>query len=217
MNMSGFLDGFQIQSVFSFGVPKEFLENDIRVKPDLDALGALGDAGWYCIRAILWATNYKLPKFVTALRDAVTNEAGVILSCGASLQWEDGAVGTFHCSFLSHLTMDITVIGTKGTLHIDDFVIPKEENVGSFSTASDTGFNADHTGWSQMPSEHIVMTDLPQEVLMVKEFSTLIRNIKQSGAKPEKKWPVLSRKTQAVTDAVKASIEKGYEPVEVVF
>ncbi|KAL8144325.1 hypothetical protein V2J09_017357 [Rumex salicifolius] len=206
-----------VQSFFSFATTKEFLQNDIRVKPDLDALGALGDAGWYCIRAILWATNYQLPKHVTALHGVVTNEAGVILSCGASMQWEDGTRGTFHCSFLSHLTMDITAVGTNGTLHVTDFIIPQEEETGSFSTTSEATFKDLHTGWSRMPSEHVVMNDLPQEVLMVKEFSGLVRGIKCNGLKPEKKWSVLSRKTQAVIDAVVASIGKGCEPVEVVF
>jgi len=33
--------------------------------------------------------------------------------------------------------------------------------------------------------------------------------------KPEKKWPEITRKTQLVLDAVKASIEKGFKPVEI--
>ncbi|GKB14751.1 hypothetical protein Tco_0848674 [Tanacetum coccineum] len=36
----------QMNAVFTFAADPDFLENDIRVKPDLDALGALGDAGW---------------------------------------------------------------------------------------------------------------------------------------------------------------------------
>ncbi|CAK9145454.1 unnamed protein product [Ilex paraguariensis] len=62
----------------------EFLKNDIRIKLDLDALGALGDTGWYCTRGILWANEYELPKTVTALPEPEYNEACVILSCGAS-------------------------------------------------------------------------------------------------------------------------------------
>jgi predicted dehydrogenase len=79
--------------------------------------GVFGDAGWYCIRSILWAVDYELPKTVIALRGPVFNGVGGILSCGASLSWEDGKVATFHCSFLSNLTlMDVTAIGTKGML-----------------------------------------------------------------------------------------------------
>lgn len=206
----------QVNACFTFAADQDFLENDIRAKPDLDALGALGDVGWYCIRGILWAADFELPKSVIALRNPVLNKAGVIISCGASLSWEDGKVGTFHCSFLSNLTMDLTVVGTKGTLHVHDFVIPYEEKKASFISAVESGFKELVTGWEPKPSEHTVMTDTPQEALMVREFCKLVGSIKNEGAKPEKKWPTLSRKTTLVLDAVRASIEKGFEAVEIV-
>ncbi|MBA0595882.1 uncharacterized oxidoreductase At4g09670 [Gossypium raimondii] len=205
-----------VNSCFTFFTDPDFLKNDIRVKPDLDALGALGDAGWYGIRSILWAADYELPKTVTALQGAVLNEAGVILDCGASLQWEDGKKATFHCSFLTSLTMNITAIGTHGTLHLTDFVIPYQEQEASYTASAKPGFNELVTGWEPLPSEHTVTVDLPQEVCMVREFATLVQNIKKKGAKPDMKWPTISRKTQLVLDAVKASIEKGFEPVEIV-
>lgn len=207
-------NSLQVQSCFTFAADEDFLQNDIRVKPDLDALGALGDAGWYCIRAILWAANYELPKTVTALR-ITENGARVILSCDASLQWEDGKVATFNCSFLSNLTMDITAIGTKGTLHINDFIIPYKEAEASFSTVSEGWFTDMALEWNKKPSEHIVTTDLPQQALMIKEFSALVDGIKRHGLQPEKKWSTLSRKTHLVIDAVIASIDKGFAPVEV--
>ncbi|XP_042494130.1 uncharacterized oxidoreductase At4g09670-like [Macadamia integrifolia] len=199
-----------VQSFFSFPGDDYFLKNNIRVKPGLDGLGALGDAGWYCIRSILWATNDELPKTVTALHGPVINEAGVILACGSSLQWEDGKTATFHCSFLSHLTMDITAVGTKGTLHVHDFIIPFDEKSASFSTICQIGFKE-----RALPSQNVVTTDLSQEVCMVRELSRLVKSIKENGSKPESKWPSMSRKTQLILDAVKASIDKGFEPVQV--
>lgn len=178
-----------IHTVFTFTADPDFLKNDIRVKPDLDALGALGDVGWYCARAILWVANYELPKTVTALRGAIHNESGVLLACGACLQWEDGKIATFHCSFLSNLTMDITAIGTHGTLHVNDFVVPCEEKPAPFSTAVKTGFAELMTGWNPLPTDHVVTTDLPQDACMVREFARLVRGIKDSGAKPDNKWP----------------------------
>lgn len=184
------------------------------MKPNLDGLGALGDAGWYCIRSILFAANYELPKRVIALPNPVLNELGVILSCGCSLLWEDGKVATFHCSFLSNLTMDVTAIGTNGTLHLNDFIIPYVEKEAYFSTCSKSGFTELVTGWQPLPSKHIVPTDLPQEAHMVREFSHLVKEIKLNGAKPEEKWPTITRKTQLVLDAVKASLDGGFVPVE---
>eukprot|EP00268_Persea_americana_P032073 TRINITY_DN3140_c0_g1_i1.p1 TRINITY_DN3140_c0_g1~~TRINITY_DN3140_c0_g1_i1.p1 ORF type:complete len:115 (-),score=19.04 TRINITY_DN3140_c0_g1_i1:254-598(-) len=111
--------------------------------------------------------------------------------------------------------MDVTVVGTKGTLHLNDFVIPFGETSASFTFATESGFTELVTGWKPLPSEHIVETDLPQEALMVKEFATLVGGIRDSALKPDKKWPTISRKTQLVLDAVKASIEKGFEPVDI--
>ncbi|CAM0885496.1 unnamed protein product [Alopecurus aequalis] len=204
-----------INSVFSFRANEDFLQNDIRVKPDLDALGALGDAGWYCIRAILWAVNYELPRNVIAIKDPVKNKVGVLLACGATLYWADGKIATFHCSFLTNLTMDMTVVGTNGTLHVTDFVIPYEEKSGLFSVASESNFAELHTGWVPQPSRHVVATELPQEALMVQEFCRLVQGIRDAGAGVEKKWPGITRKTQVVMDAVKTSIDNGFESVDV--
>ncbi|KAL3845855.1 hypothetical protein ACJIZ3_003258 [Penstemon smallii] len=205
-----------VHSIFSHNSGTDFLKNDIRMKPDLDALGALGDTGWYCIRAILWASDYQLPKTVTALSNVEYNELGVILSCGASLQFRDNKLATFYCSFLSNLTMEISVLGSNGYLRVHDFVIPFQENVGPFYVNANTKFAELSIGIEPAPTEYSIETDLPQEALMVKEFASLVGKIKENGSETEKKWGEISRKTQLVVDAVKASIEKGFEPIEVI-
>jgi len=215
IDMHCFFFTSQIHSNFTFTAGAEFLENDIRVKPDLDALGALGDEGWYCLRAALWAADYELPKTVIALRNPEHNQVGVLLSCGATLYWEDGKVATFYCSFLSNTTMDITAFGTKGTLHVHDYVLPYEEDEASFYAATESGVDEAVTKWVPQPSKHITKTDIPQEALMVNEFARLVADIKFNNAKPEKKWPTISRKTQLLVDAVKASIDRGFEPVQI--
>ncbi|CAA6658791.1 unnamed protein product [Spirodela intermedia] len=204
-----------VSSIFTFRADDDFLKNDIRVKPDLDALGALGDVGWYCARAALWAASYGLPATAVAHRGLVTNDAGVILSFGASLQWEDGKMATLHGSFLSHLTMELSATGTRGTLRLSDFIIPFAEGGASFAFSSEAAFTELVTGWRSKPGERVVDAELPQEALMVAEFSRLVGGIKGGSLKPERKWPEISRKTQLVLDAVKASIDKGFLPAEV--
>lgn len=201
--------------MLSFHANEDFLKNDIRVKPDLDALGALGDLGWYCIRAILWAVNYELPKSVTALHDPLKNHAGVLLACGAALHWEGGKVATFTCSFLASATMDVTVVGTNGTLHLTDFVIPYEENSAAFSVATKPAIAERGVGWGPQPYQHVISMDLRQEALMVQEFARLVRKIRHTDADPERMWPAITRKTQVVLDAVKKSIDRGCEPVDI--
>lgn len=205
---------FQIQSSSSYTGTPEFLENDIRMKPDLDGLGALGDTGWYCIGAILWAMDQKLPTYVTTLPGVIRNSAGVILTCSAVLHWEkEGTVATFYCSMVSHETMSLTVCASNGTLYVEDFIIPFEENSATFRFTSDAKIV--DNGWNVKPQEVTVATDqLPQEALMVQEFATLVKNIKVLGRKPDKKWPQISRMTQLVLDAVNNSIELGFTPVQ---
>ncbi|KAL2335004.1 hypothetical protein Fmac_016217 [Flemingia macrophylla] len=111
--------------------------------------------------------------------------------------------------------MDMTAVGTKGTLHLHDFIIPYEEKEASFYAATESGFDDLVTKWSTQPSKHVIKTDIPQEARMVREFARLVADIKFKNAKPEKKWPAISRKTQLVLDAVKASIERGFEPVQI--
>lgn len=204
-----------INSMCGFRASDDFLQNDIRVKPDLDALGVLGDVGWYCIRSILWAVDYELPETVIAHRHPVKNQAGVVLACGATLHWEDGKTATFSCSFLTNLAFDVTLYGTNGTLHITDLVIPYEEKCAEFCVASRSNFIKPTIGWDPLPRKHVVTTDLPQEALMVQEFARLVQNIRDAGSRPEGKWPAITRKTQVLLDAVKASIDEGSELIEV--
>ncbi|KAG7656351.1 Oxidoreductase N-terminal [Arabidopsis suecica] len=191
-----------VYSCFSFAASDDFLKHDIRVKPGLDGLGALGDAGWYTIQAILLVNNFKLPKTVTALSGSVLNDAGIVLSCGALFDWEDGVSATIYCSFLANLTMEITAIGTKGSLRVHDFVIPYMETEAVFTTSG-----------GGCVSEHKVMTVLPQETCMVMEFARLVGEIKNRGAKPDGFWMRFSRNTQLLVDAVKESIDNNLEPV----
>ncbi|KAL0350242.1 UNVERIFIED_CONTAM: putative oxidoreductase [Sesamum radiatum] len=207
--------GFMIHSSSSYHGTTQFLQNDIRVKPDLDALGALGDAGWYCIGAILWTMNQKLPTTVAALPTTIRNSAGVILSCNAALYWdEEQTVATFYCSFVSHETMDLAVCGSNGTLHVEDFIIPYEENCATFSFTSGAKFVDMHIGWNVKPHEVQVATQLPQEGMMIQEFSRLVKGIKDLGLQPDTKWAQTSRVTQLVLDAVKNSIDNGYKAIQ---
>ncbi|XP_078172103.1 putative oxidoreductase At4g09670 [Carex rostrata] len=202
-----------IHTSCSFLATPEFLQNDIRVKPDLDSLGALGDLGWYCIGSILWATNYNLPRTVVASPCLSLNSSGVILSCGASLYWDNGLVATLNCSFLSHVSMDLSVHGSKGTLLVRDLTIPYREDVALFEVISGAHFAELHISWTKKPEEVVVETPLPQEALMVLEFVKEVKLVCDKKSEPSLKWADTSRKTQMVLDAVKRSIDQNFEPV----
>ncbi|RZB61971.1 Bowman-Birk type proteinase inhibitor D-II [Glycine soja] len=123
----------KIHTCLTYNPGPEFLKNSIRVKPDLDGLGALGD----------------------------------------------------------------TVLGTKGCLRLHDFALPFEESLGhgKFLEASELDYGKIEPGmWCPKPNEHVVETGFSQDALMVKEFADLVQKVKGCEMKPEKTWPVLSRK-----------------------
>ncbi|KAK0592877.1 hypothetical protein LWI29_027085 [Acer saccharum] len=200
----------------------DFFENNIRVKADLDALGALGDLGWYCIGATLWSKNYKLPTSVTALPDTIKNSDGVILSCTASLHYYDddnqpiekSTTAIIHCSFLSYTCTDLSISASKGSLHLKDFIIPFQEDSAFFNYTLDAKLVELHIGWNVVKPEKVVVDcELPQEPLMVQELARIVEGIKKSGCRPDSKWPEISRKTQLVMDAIKQSVDLGCKPV----
>ncbi|MQL87958.1 hypothetical protein Taro_020510 [Colocasia esculenta] len=203
-----------IHSTSTFRADAVFLEHNIRVKPDLDSLGALGDLGWYGIGAILWAADYALPATATALPAPQLNQAGVLLSCGASFHWHDGKAATFHSSFLSAVSMDLSVHGSGGSLQVTDLAIPFREDRAAFESTAGAHFSELHLGWSRTPEEVAVEAPLPQEAMMVKEFAELAMGVRDGFRRPEPKWGEVTRKTQLLVDAVKTSIELGCKTVD---
>ncbi|KAG6400221.1 hypothetical protein SASPL_137046 [Salvia splendens] len=110
----------------------------------------------------------------------------------------------------------MSVLGVNGFFRLHDFIIPIHKNVGPFNVTSNTKFTHLSLGIEPEPTEQVARADLPQEALMVKEFASLVTKIRDHGSESEKKWSTISRKTQLIVDAVKASIDKGYVAVEIV-
>ncbi|KAI3732850.1 hypothetical protein L1987_64060 [Smallanthus sonchifolius] len=107
--------------------------------------------------------------------------------------------------------------GTKGNFRVHDFIKPFNEKEGSFYAVANSKWAELSLGCIPEPSEFKIAANLPQEALMVVEFGQLVHAIRSGEAQPEKKWPVISRKTQVVIDAVVTSIKNGFVPVEVVY
>jgi predicted dehydrogenase len=63
----------RIASAFSFCAPPEFFGENIRGNSELEPAGALGDLGWYTIRATLFVMNYEMP---VSLRATLLSSAG---------------------------------------------------------------------------------------------------------------------------------------------
>lgn len=123
----------RLNSSFHFYGNPDFYESNIRVKKDMDALGCIGDLGWYCVRA-----------FISLLgRDPVSCSAfahkrsadGVITSCTGTLFFDDGVFAAFDCGFDAHLRQAMPTT-RQPSLNCD--VFRKEEHLCSPSPVPPT-------------------------------------------------------------------------------
>lgn len=204
-----------VHTVFTFAGDDDFLKTNIRLTPDCDALGALGDLGWYCVRSILWVYNYEAPIAVTALPGARYNESGVSIHMGATLLFKNGRTATFDCGFDAALTQTIDAVGDKGTLHAEGFVIPFEEGSADFRLTFNHKFNDWDCSDGTQHTDTKVYTDKTQERLMWEAFAKEVQAVK-AGEKSvgELSWNVEAELTQRILFNVLKSEQEDCKLIE---
>ena len=127
---------------------------------------------------------------------------------------------SFYCSFQSILRQDITIVGTRQWITLDDFVLP---------TASPLSFTAKFLVESgkfrtfERKEEAIVSEEQDvQQVLMWKEFARLARGLSKGAhgwsgetASDAESYIYNSISNQRVMDALQKSIQSGGATIEV--
>ena len=166
--------------------------DDIRFQRELGG-GALGDLGWYCVGASLWAFG-ALPSRVWAtartFQDVEVNLSGFL--------WFDGdGVAAFDCGFDTVPRKWFEIAGTQGSLVCDDFVHPNDESKPRYWAHDAAGASTEH-----------VVPDTAHEVRMIECFSEIVRS-----GELDDSWPNQSLRVQRVCDALDRSARRG-EPVE---
>ncbi|MFQ5349031.1 MAG: Gfo/Idh/MocA family protein, partial [Thermoanaerobaculia bacterium] len=166
-------------------------EDNIRLQRDL-AGGSLGDLGWYCVAASLWAFG-DMPTRVWAtarrFREVEVNLSGFL--------WFDGErAASFDCGFDTLLRKWLEVAGTRGSLVCDDFTSPHDPGKPRYWVHDATGTSSEH-----------VVQDAAQEVRMIERFSKMVRS-----GQIEDSWPAESLRVQRVCDALGKSARRE-EPV----
>eukprot|EP01026_Neomeris_dumetosa_P046567 TRINITY_DN39654_c0_g1_i5.p1 TRINITY_DN39654_c0_g1~~TRINITY_DN39654_c0_g1_i5.p1 ORF type:complete len:364 (-),score=44.32 TRINITY_DN39654_c0_g1_i5:318-1382(-) len=192
----------------------DFLANNIRVKKGLDALGCIGDLGWYCIRSALWAFDFEMPSLVQAHPYPQVNSEGVVVDCGATMVWKDGKRFVFTCSFNIPYRNWFEVSGSKGTLQVSDFIIPFNEHKVDFVVTSNHEISTYPVVSSVQKQTIEVNTQKSQEWEMLDKFSELVTSVK-NGGKADDYWLQISVKTQKLVCAVQESIDQGCHPIQI--
>mmetsp|Transcript_11684 Transcript_11684/g.21844 ORF Transcript_11684/g.21844 Transcript_11684/m.21844 type:complete len:409 (+) Transcript_11684:237-1463(+) len=195
-NSDVFGNVIRINTEFTFRGDEEFFANDIRTTKEGDPYGCIGDLGWYCVRvAQLVFGKVKGGKLTRAQTTYwKLNEEGVPMDaqCLVVFKGENGGICggddddgdkeyilSFHCSFLHPLTQRVSIVGTKQTLEMLDYVIPKEGvNYwvvhGEDLTLHDT-YSIRSSDVMEVPSGPV------QEVLMWRNFSKYCREVENYG------------------------------------
>ncbi|KAL6785471.1 hypothetical protein ACKKBF_B00385 [Auxenochlorella protothecoides x Auxenochlorella symbiontica] len=199
---------WDVDSAFTFKGSADFLENNVRVKADGDPLGALGDVGWYCVRAILWAYDFTPPTHVAAHHGALFNEAGVPLNIAATLLFPGGRKARFLAAFDTVFTSKLEVYGDRGSLRLRDFVIPTAEHEASFVMATANGLADGDTRIATVEETRTVRNAVTQEAALWQRFAREIEVVRAGGRAPEY-WPRIAALTERVLSAVLASARQG--------
>lgn len=202
-------------SQLTFKGDPEFFKSNVRINADADPLGAVGDVGWYCTRAILWAFGFDVPEAVQAHAGSRFTESGVPIHVGATLLFSGGRRGRFECGFDVPFTSNLEVTGQDGAVYLRDFLIPKEEHEASFSLSLNPGLVELDTRVGGQVDTVTVQTDLSQEALLWKRFAADVRGVKSD--KSPKHWLRIAALTQTILFAVLESARNDNKLVPVTF
>jgi predicted dehydrogenase len=111
---------WSIDSTFQFGLTDA---DNIRMDPNLEPYGAMGDAGWYNMRA---AVEFTAPGIKVIGRDAYVRrdkKSNAVVTGSGVIAFNDGSTTTWNCGFdAGALNMDLRMSGAGGQFSLDDFV-----------------------------------------------------------------------------------------------
>jgi predicted dehydrogenase len=225
-NHAVFGNVIRINSEFTFRGDEHFFANDIRTTKDGDPYGCIGDLGWYCVR--LAQLVFGKVKRGKAVRAQVTywkmNEQHVPMDAQCLVVFdkeEDGdddndeeeLVLSFHCSFLHPLSQRVSIVGTKQTLEMVDYVVPREGINHWIVHGEDL---TRHDTYSVRTSDVMEVPSGPvQEVLMWRNFSRYCREVESRGwcNGEAEQLSVMSIENQRIVDALMKSISEDGKPI----
>jgi predicted dehydrogenase len=178
---------WSVASAFQFNLEDR---GNIRFNPKLEPMGAIGDAGWYNMRA---AVEYLPPDLVL---DTVSShlrrdeQTGAAISGTGVLDFTDGTTSTWNCGFDSGaVVMDLRITGTGGVINIDDFLSQNRDGSGDFLYRKG--------GWGGGSTDEITIPSVkPGAALMFEDMAA-------AAADPElrEQWMTATERTQALLDA----------------
>ena len=155
---------WSLTSTLQFGLSDR---GNARYNPDLEPMGAIGDVGWYNMRAI---AEYRPPDLgLRAVRGFLRRDPETRAAVGGSgvIQFDDGSTSTWNCGFDSGaLVADLRLSGANGVITLDDFL--RNEADGSAVYVRHRG------GRGAMEADTVrVASDYTSRELMFEDFAVM--------------------------------------------
>ncbi len=158
---------WSLDSAFQFNLPDR---GNIRFNPTLELMGAIGDAGWYNMRA---AVEYLSPGIEIQSVSAYMRrdeETGAAISGSGVILFDDGSTTTWNCGFDSGaVVMDLRLTGEKGVVSLDNFLSNDRDGSASFTHRKG--------GWGSTADDTIkVESSQPGAALMFEDFASMVND-----------------------------------------
>ncbi len=157
---------WSLHSSFQFNLKDR---SNIRYNPDLEPYGAIGDAGWYCMRA---AVEYLSDEATLASassylrRDAQT---GAAISGSGVIQLDDGSTSNWSCGFDSGAPLaELRISGTGGMIRVDDFIRNRADGSAHYR------FRKVGAARNSDPVEVQVESGKPADVILFENFAVSV-------------------------------------------
>lgn len=177
---------WSVSSAFQFELSDP---DNIRMNPALEPYGAVGDIGWYNMRA---AVEYLSADAELLRADAQLRRGGPLgaaVSASGLLVFRDGSTSTWDCGFESGAgIMDLRISGARGVIKLDDFAARRPGD-----QPADYEHRLDWEGSRCIEVQY----DQPEAALMFENFATMIGDPQRQEASIR-----ASERTQQLLDAV---------------
>ena len=157
---------WSIDSVFQFGMTDA---DNIRMDPNLEPYGAIGDAGWYNMRA---AVEFTTPGIKVIGLDAYVRrdkKSNAVVTGSGVIAFNDGSTTTWNCGFdAGALNIDLRMSGAGGEVSLHDFVQSERDGFAEYD------YRKGEFGDSGTLERIRVPTAKPAAALMFENFAAMV-------------------------------------------
>ncbi|MGJ8643769.1 MAG: Gfo/Idh/MocA family protein [Luteolibacter sp.] len=178
-----------LDSVFQFNIRDT---SNIRMQPKLEPMGAVGDAGWYNMRALAEYidTRAKLDGATTYLRRGA--ETGAVIGATGVVAFDDGSISTWSCGFdAGSVLADLRIDGNMGTIDIERFLQDDKDRSASYRKRSSKDRD------KKVDEVVKIESSLPGSALMFEDFAAQVHD-----SSLRDQWVEKCLRTQELLDAV---------------